>query len=124
VFTGAIPFSGSSNHAVMASILQSGRPERPKHSTFTEELWSLMQRCWNHDKDLRPSASEVLGELEVLTCRRLAGAALTNPGRVCLINAAFSDHNWSKVINNVCNEFAQGFLDAVDEASLHKGFCV
>jgi hypothetical protein len=120
VFTGAIPFSGSLNHAVMVSILKKDRPERPEHPTFTEELWSLMQHCWDDAQDSRPQATEVLGTLEILTCRRLASPALTNPERICLINAIFSDHNWSKVINNVCNDFAQDFLDAVDEASLHR----
>jgi hypothetical protein len=103
------------NEAAMVAILQGKRPERPTHRTFTDDLWSLMQRCWNHDKDLRPSASEVLGALEVLTCRRLASQTLTKPERICLINTLFSDHNWTKVVNHVYQDYAQDFLDVVDE---------
>jgi hypothetical protein len=97
----------------MVAILQGRRPERPTHQTFTEDLWSLMQRCWDHAEDLRPPASEVLGALEV---RRLADQTLTKPERICLINAMFSDHNWTKVANHVCRDFAQDFLDVVDKA--------
>jgi hypothetical protein len=99
----------------MVSILQSKRPERPEHPTFTEELWSLTQRCWDDAQDSRPQATEVLGTLEVLTCRRLASPTLTNPERIRLINALFSDHNWTKVVNHVYQDYAQDFLDMVDE---------
>jgi hypothetical protein len=104
----------------MGLILEHKRPEQPTHPTFSEDLWSLMQRCWDEAQDLRPQTSEVLGTLEVLTCRRLASPTLTKPERICLINAIFSDHNWTKVINHVYNDFAQDFLEAVDEVSRHE----
>jgi len=59
-FTGAIPFSGGSPLAAITHITQGRRPPRPTHSTFTEDLWGLMQRCWDHDPHLRPEVSEVL----------------------------------------------------------------
>jgi hypothetical protein len=74
-----------------------------------------MQRCWNDDHNSRPPALEVLGTLEALTCKHLASPTLTNPERICLINAIFSDHNWAKVIDHVYNDYAQDFLDVVDK---------
>jgi serine/threonine protein kinase len=124
VYTGANPFGDSSTRDVMESILRGRHPERPTHPTFTEDLWSLVQRCWNHAEGLLPPASEVLGTLEVLACRRLASSTLTKPERIFLINAIFSDHNWSKVIDHVYNDFAQDFLDTVNEVSPHKQFRV
>ena len=115
VFNGAVPFSNNSNDAGTSFILEGKRPERPKHPIFTDELWLLMQRCWKDDPSSRPPTSEVLKILEVLTCRRLAGHDPTRPQRICLINAVFSDHNWSKVIDHVDDDCAQEFLDAVDE---------
>jgi len=44
----------------MLRIVQGDRPPRPTHPTFTEGLWSLTQRCWGEDPQLRPEASEVL----------------------------------------------------------------
>ena len=63
VFTGAIPFSAQSPLMAMLAITQGRRPPRPTHPTFTENLWALMQRCWDHDPHLRPEVSEVLQDL-------------------------------------------------------------
>ena len=60
VFTGGIPFGKKSATIAMLAIIQGRRPERPTHPTFTENLWSLMQRCWDHDPQLRPEVSEAL----------------------------------------------------------------
>ena len=60
VFTGAVPFSAQSHLAAIVAIMKGRRPPRPTHPTFTENLWTLMQRCWDHDPHLRPEVSEVL----------------------------------------------------------------
>ena len=60
VFTGAVPFNGSSTVVAMLAIQQGDRPLRPAHATFTEELWMMMQRCWDRDPHLRPEVSEAL----------------------------------------------------------------
>lgn len=73
MFTGDIPFSGCLNPAVIVSILQRKRPERPTHPMFTEELWSLMQRCWDHGHNSRPTAPAVVGILEGVLIRRRPG---------------------------------------------------
>jgi hypothetical protein len=116
VFTRAVPFGDNANNPAVL-ILQGERPDRPTDQAFMEDMWLLMQRCWDGSPDPRPPASEVLGTLEVLICRRLASHALTNPERICLINVIFSDHTWTKVINHVHKDYAQDFLDAVDVVS-------
>ncbi|KAF9649285.1 kinase-like protein [Thelephora ganbajun] len=60
VFTGAVPFRNYVSATVIATIIQGKRPPRPTCPTFTDNLWTLMQRCWDHDPLLRPEASEVL----------------------------------------------------------------
>ena len=60
VFTGAIPFSNSSSVVAMIAITQGERPPRPTHPTFTEDMWTLMRCCWDHDPHLRPEVSKVL----------------------------------------------------------------
>ena len=64
VFAGAIPFSGKTFLGAMVATVQGKRPPRPTHPALTENLWTLIQRCWHHDPHLRPEASEAL---EVLT---------------------------------------------------------
>ena len=70
IFTGAIPFIGSSTNAAMFAIAQGRRPQRPTHPTFPENLWTLMQRCWDHDPHLRPEVSEALRILLTLLVSR------------------------------------------------------
>ena len=47
----------------MVAIRGGRRPPQPSHPTFTNELWELMQRCWDEDHLSRPGAFEVLGAL-------------------------------------------------------------
>jgi len=60
VFTGAVPFSSRSSFMAIFAIMQGGRPPRPTHPAFTEELWALMQNCWAPEPQLRPEVSEAL----------------------------------------------------------------
>jgi len=49
--------------AVAGAIMGGERPPRPTHSTLTDELWELMQRCWAQDPRLRPEMSQVVRDL-------------------------------------------------------------
>lgn len=60
VFTGNVPFRDSSSIMAILAITQGKRPPRPTHPMFTGNLWSLMQRCWDHDPHSRPEISEAL----------------------------------------------------------------
>jgi len=60
IFTGTIPFPSHQTIAAILAIANGGRPPRPTHPTFTDDLWTLMQRCWNHDPHSRPEISEAL----------------------------------------------------------------
>lgn len=59
VFTGAVPFNESLPPAAMLAIVTGKRPPRPPHQTLTNDLWALMQRCWDQDPHLRPEVSVV-----------------------------------------------------------------
>ena len=62
-FTGNVPFHPYSPPAAMLAILGAKRPERPTNPNLTDELWELMEHCWNQDPHLRPEMSVVLGIL-------------------------------------------------------------
>ena len=59
VYTGAVPFSNSIPAAATLAIMAGKRPPRPTHEQFTDELWMLMQHCWDQDPLSRPEISEV-----------------------------------------------------------------
>ena len=60
IFTGAVPFPEYQTITAMLATARGERPPRPTHPTFTDDLWGLMERCWNHDPHLRPEIPEAL----------------------------------------------------------------
>ena len=60
VLTGEVPFSSEkTNWMVVQAVLTGGRPSRPEHRSCTDDLWALIQRCWDQDPGLRPEILEV-----------------------------------------------------------------
>ena len=47
----------------MRSIMAGGRPRRPDHPGFTEQIWALTQRCWDKEAESRPEIQEVVKAL-------------------------------------------------------------
>jgi anti-sigma factor ChrR (cupin superfamily) len=99
----------------MFAITQGTRPPRPTHPTFTENLWTLMRRCWDHDPHLRPEVSEVLQLLTLSVCKRLISRTLATYERILLIATIFSDDNQVKVVGHVTGDDAQTIIDVIDE---------
>ncbi|KAF9642914.1 kinase-like protein [Thelephora ganbajun] len=119
VFTGTTPFSNRSSSMAMRDITQGKRPPRPTHPTFTEILWTLMQRCWDQNPRLRPDASEVLQILltpaDPPAWKRLIGHTLSTNEHISLITSLFSDRSEVEVLENLSGDDAQAFIDVIDE---------
>jgi len=71
VFTGAVPFDKSPLTSAMMAIMRGDRPRRPTHTACSDELWAIMQRCWDQEPRLRPEVSEVTHVLHGSTLNRL-----------------------------------------------------
>ncbi|KAF9789481.1 kinase-like protein [Thelephora terrestris] len=65
VFTGAVPFNRSPSAAAMVMIMKGERPPRPTHQELTNDLWKIIQQCWNQDPHLRPEVSKILSVLGI-----------------------------------------------------------
>jgi hypothetical protein len=67
--TGCIPFEGVATHKLVQSITEGKVPE--VSAEIKPELAHLMQRCWDHEPDKRPSSAELvsaIGDLMAVTC--------------------------------------------------------
>lgn len=69
--TGEMPFQNiRSPVEILQLVSNGGRPARPNrklvHYGLDDRLWSLITRCWSHDVSLRPSAAQVLEEINIL----------------------------------------------------------
>lgn len=57
-FTGRVPFV-MNYQSGLYEIMAGRRPDRPDTLTH-DELWKLIQKCWNQDPGNRPNASEIV----------------------------------------------------------------
>ena len=71
----------------MSEVMSGARPPRPTHPDFTEELWSLMQRCWAHEPHLRPGTSEALEILFNVSVSFYFWATRCSPSGYCLLRS-------------------------------------
>jgi len=123
----------------MDIIVTGGRPPRPTSPNFPDWLWTLTQRCWDPEASRRPQVSEALRVFydvsvpipdlyldrasvdRFLVCststpwKRLIYLSLTTHERVSVVSAIFSDRSEIEVVNCLCGNDAQSFVDAIDE---------
>ena len=70
MFTRKQPFSHKRNDAaVIFEAIAGGRPHRPSYEEapqLTDDIWNIIEQCWAHEAELRPTAATVVYWLEVL----------------------------------------------------------
>jgi hypothetical protein len=77
MFSGQFPFLDFSNDfQVMFAVMQGQRPSRPTHELshtrgFNDEIWHVIEVCWDQDPDKRPTASKVVESIRGLPNRPL-----------------------------------------------------
>lgn len=93
IVKGKVPFSGLGRRTYMENVVVGG--ERPRLDRSWPKAFSrLLQRCWNEDRTLRPSFSEVTSELDALI---LAEETSTKHRLLRLLNSPFGDENAEKL---------------------------
>lgn len=67
VLSGHAPFARTKPPVVILKVMEGERPEKPQGEEgrlFTEDIWSVLERCWRPEPSDRPSAKAVLQCLE------------------------------------------------------------
>ena len=67
VLSGRAPFSRYNKYVAVGKVLKGERPERPQGvggKWFTDEVWSILGRCWEPNPGDRPSVEDELRCLE------------------------------------------------------------
>ena len=67
VLGGQAPFAPLYQFVVMCKVIGGERPQRPggvEGARFTDELWRMLDQCWETQPESRPSGSAVLECLE------------------------------------------------------------
>jgi len=67
VLSGQVPFSRWKDPEIVHMVLDGERPERlegDQGKLFTDEIWQVLERCWQNQPGARPSAKTILRGLE------------------------------------------------------------
>ena len=68
VLSGRRPFSRDEGYVIVVKISRGERPVRPqgaKGRWFTDDIWNILERCWNRRPGDRPRVEDILHCLEV-----------------------------------------------------------
>ncbi|KAF9793424.1 kinase-like domain-containing protein [Thelephora terrestris] len=114
-FTSTAPFSDKPAHVAMSAIISSQRPPRPTSSMLTEELWILMQRCWDREPQRRPKALEVLSSFDIPAWKCLISRPLSADERTHQVKTLFLDSNETEAAKHLRGDDAQCFVDVIDK---------
>ncbi|KAJ6484886.1 hypothetical protein C8R45DRAFT_789640, partial [Mycena sanguinolenta] len=75
---GQRPFHDLNDMAVMFHILEGKRPPRPM--SCSDSLWELLQNCWAGNKEMRPTAPQIVKLLEGPSIRATTTSSTTDWG--------------------------------------------
>ena len=67
VLSGQVPFLWHNKYVAIGKVLKGERPGRPQgveRKWFTDDVWSMLGRCWEPKPGDRPSIEDVLCRLE------------------------------------------------------------
>jgi len=60
VLNGQAPFAHLKDFIVMRKVVEGERPGRPVGAWFTDDLWRMLNRCWETQPESRPGIEAVL----------------------------------------------------------------
>ncbi|KIM47304.1 hypothetical protein M413DRAFT_63480, partial [Hebeloma cylindrosporum] len=61
IYSGNIPFEGSTNSMVVVFVFAGLRPSRP--TLISDDMWHLTERCWHANPSLRPEIATIFEDL-------------------------------------------------------------
>ncbi|KAK7031184.1 hypothetical protein VNI00_013600 [Paramarasmius palmivorus] len=66
IITGLPPFHElKRDPAIVVAVLHGKRPSKPENNRFPDDWWSLVNSCWEADRDMRPTAEDILQRLSL-----------------------------------------------------------
>jgi len=70
VLSGQAPFTPFKHFVVVRKVLDGerpGRPDGPEGTWFTDDLWQMLEMCWETQPEARPNVQAVLEHLELVS---------------------------------------------------------
>jgi len=99
-------------------IIEGRRPPRPAGPVLTDDLWGLMQNCWNQEPKLRPRMSEVLNMVPSFVSeqfRRLREFSKSSPKFYLALERFFDSTEYKDCIAHLHGATLQEFVNFLDD---------
>ena len=93
VYTGKVPFPEEPPAMAPSRVLKGERPEMPQDSEqigVTDDIWALLERCWQQDPKKRPTMEKVVRKWQRFVDSEDAGVA-NDAGAFSILVSAFFD---------------------------------
>ena len=115
IFTGVVPFSNCALVTSVTHIIKGKRPPRPADPVLTDDLWALMQGCWNQEPILRPQMSEVLKKVPGSISKRFRGFSKSSPEFRLALERFFDSTEYKDCITYLQDAALEEFVDFLDD---------
>ena len=120
IFTGAVPFSNCSVVTSATHIIQGKRPPRPTNPALTDDLWALMQRCWDQEPHSRPQVSGLVGAIPGFVSeqlQRLCEFSKSSPEFRLALDQFYCSTEYKDCIIHLRGAALEEFVGFLDEVS-------
>lgn len=118
VFTGTVPFSDFQAITAVVKITEGERPPRPINPTLTDDVWALIQGCWDEDPQSRPGMRGVLKDLASSLLRGLYRLIESSPGFQVALSQFYDNTERGHCVDSLCGVELKEFINFLDDVRL------
>ena len=118
VITGTVPFSDFQAITVVAKTADGERPPRPDNPALTDDVWALIQGCWDKDPQSRPGMRRLLKDLASSLLRGLYRLTESSPGFQVALSQFYDNTERGHCVDNLCGVELNEFVDFLDDVRL------
>jgi hypothetical protein len=97
MFSSEFPFVDVSDHKLIPALEQGKRPARPSNAWsgtrgLNDDMWHLMEKCWDQDPTKRPAASQIVEDLCYLPGRATDTRLFDNSSSTTSVSQMWQNH--------------------------------
>ena len=115
VFTDVVPFNNFLSVTSIVKIGKGERPPRPTDPTLPNDVWELMQDCWQQDPQSRPEMRVVLQSLTPSLLRCLHQSTKSLPEFQVALSQFYDSTERKSCISRLRDGELKDFVDFLDD---------
>jgi hypothetical protein len=106
----------------MVNVIQGERPPRPADPTLTDDVWTLMQQCWDQEPQLRPEVGRVLQALILGLLQSLCRSTNPEPEFQVALRQFYDSTERENCVSRLHGGELKAFVNLLDDVRLSRCF--